>query len=67
MVVVLIAMVITQFAMYHELAERVRADEQLAQLKWKAQLEAFKVYSKAINEQSELVVRAVRRNCEDKK
>lgn len=56
-IAVLIAMIVTQFAMYHELSERVRVHEQLNQLRWKAQLDAFTVYSKAINEQRDVINR----------
>lgn len=55
-IVVLIAMVITQFALYHELDKRMDMNVKLDDMRWKTQLEVFKLHTEAINKQTEFLI-----------
>lgn len=59
--VVLLAMQVTQFVWYCEQGQRISQNRLLADLRWYAQLDAFGVYSKCINEQGDLLMGVLKR------
>jgi len=58
-VTIMLAMIITQFAYYHELDQRQAKNKLLDDLRWSAQLDAFSLHAKSINELTDLLTGAI--------
>ena len=55
-ITILFAMVVTLFYYQNDLYVKLKQEEMLAQLRWDAQMDAFKLYSTVINKQSDIIV-----------